>query len=311
MDCYFAPLEGITDEIFRSAHHTIYPGMEKYFTPFIAPNQNHKFKPRDIRGVLPENNKGLMLVPQILTNQAEQFVYTAEKLSQYGYQEVNLNLGCPSQTVAAKGKGAGQLADTEKLNMFLEEIFRKCPIDISIKTRLGIEQTEEIFDLVEVYNQYPVKELIIHPRVKNEHYKNHPHMDAFYNAAKKCKSSVCYNGDIVCIADMEKVAGLFPQISKVMIGRGLVRNPGMCCSITTDAIDFKKLRQFHDLLLDGYCELLSGETNVLYKMKEIWSYMITVFTGQLTYVKKIQKVDTLAAYRAVISLLFQEENVVM
>ena len=175
MKIYLAPLEGITGWIFRSAVHECFGGFDKYFVPFIKPNQMGHFSAREKKDILPDHNLGMYTVPQILTNRAEDFLRTAKKLEEYGYSEVNLNLGCPSRTVVTKGRGSGFLAYPEQLERFLDEIFDKCKIRISVKTRLGMDDPREFEYLLEIYNRYPMEELIIHPRVQREFYKNTPH----------------------------------------------------------------------------------------------------------------------------------------
>ena len=196
MKIYLAPLEGITGWIFRSAVHECFGGFDKYFVPFIKPNQMGHFSAREKKDILPDHNRGMYTVPQILTNRAEDFLRTAKKLEEYGYSEVNLNLGCPSKTVVTKGRGSGFLAYPEQLERFLDEIFDKCEIRISVKTRLGMDDPREFERLLEIYNRYPMEELIIHPRVQKEFYKSTPDLGAFAAAADSSRSPVCYNGDI-------------------------------------------------------------------------------------------------------------------
>ena len=184
MNIYLAPLEGITGWIYRGAVQKCFGGFDKYFIPFIKPNQMGRFSAREKKDILPEHNKGMHAVPQILTNCAEDFVQTAKKLEQYGYKEINLNVGCPSKTVVTKGRGAGFLAFPERLDLFLEEVFQNCPIDISVKTRIGTESGEEFPKLMDIYNKYPIKELIIHPRTQKDFYKNNCDSDAYW----KCDS---------------------------------------------------------------------------------------------------------------------------
>ena len=166
MKIYLAPLEGITGWIFRSAVHECFGGFDKYFVPFIKPNQMGHFSAREKKDILPDHNRGMYTVPQILTNRAEDFLRTAKKLEEYGYSEVNLNLGCPSKTVVTKGRGSGFLAYPEQLERFLDEIFDKCGIRISVKTRLGMDDPREFERLLTIYIRYPMEELIIHPRVQ-------------------------------------------------------------------------------------------------------------------------------------------------
>ena len=211
MKIYLAPLEGITGWIFRSAVHECFGGFDKYFVPFIRPNQMGHFSAREKKDILPEHNKGMRAVPQILTNRADDFLRTAEKLKDFGYEEINLNLGCPSKTVVTKGRGAGFLADPDRLDLFLEEIFGKCPVKISVKTRLGMEDASEFARLMEIYNQYPIEELIIHPRVQKDFYKNTPDLDTYAEAARSSRIPLCYNGDIFSKQDYEKLIAKFPD----------------------------------------------------------------------------------------------------
>ena len=157
---YFAPLEGISGYVYRKAYEHYFGGIDKYFIPFIKPNQKGKLSSREKNDILPMHNQGMCAVPQILTNSAEDFIKTAERLQEYGYEEVNLNLGCPSKTVVSKGRGSGFLAEPDRLNAFLEEIFNETPIRISVKTRIGKESPEEWIRLLEIYNQYPMEEFI-------------------------------------------------------------------------------------------------------------------------------------------------------
>ena len=199
MRLYLAPLEGITGWIFRSAVHECFGGFDKYFVPFIRPNQMGHFSAREKKDILPEHNEGMYTVPQILTNRPEDFIRTAHKLREYGYEEINLNLGCPSKTVVTKGRGAGFLADPDRLDAFLDEVFEKCAVRISVKTRLGMDEPEEFCYLLEIYNKYPMEELIIHPRVQKDFYKNTPDLKVFAEALAKSRNPVCYNGDIFTV----------------------------------------------------------------------------------------------------------------
>ena len=165
---YFAPLEGITTYIYRNLHHQKFGSMDKYFTPFVSPTSNHDFKSRAKKDVIPEHNQGIPVVPQILSNRSDEFVYTASRLIEYGYHEINLNLGCPSGTVVSKGRGSGFLAKPEELDRFLDDIFSQCEVPISVKTRLGRYSPDEFPDLLEIYNRYPIEELTIHPRIRDD-----------------------------------------------------------------------------------------------------------------------------------------------
>lgn len=307
MKYYFAPMEGITGYVYRNAHRKYFKDIDVYFTPFIVPTQNRVFSSREKNDILPEHNEGLDLVPQILTNKGEDFIWAAQELRTYGYKEVNLNLGCPSATVVSKGRGSGFLSDPDKLDHFLEEVFSAIDIDISIKTRIGKEHPEEFSQLLEIYNKYPLKELIIHPRVQKDFYKNEPNLSVFKEAVTGSKNTLCYNGNIVSAEDYKRLTDAFPTVDRVMMGRGLVTDPDLAGELQRgDALDKRMLKEFHDEVLAGYEKVISGDRNVLFKMKELWAYMIQRFEGGEKHAKKIRKSQTLVDYRSAIAALFGE-----
>ncbi len=245
--------------------------------------------------ILPENNKGMRLVPQILTNRAEDFLGTAEKLTYYGYGEINLNLGCPSKTVVSKGRGSGFLADPEGLDRFLDEIYSKAKVKISIKTRIGKDDPEEFLELLKIYNRYPAEELIIHPRIQTDFYKNKPNLEMFEEAVRTSKIDLCYNGDICSKEDAGMIQNRFPSVDTCMIGRGIIENPGLLSEIEgAGSPDRALIRRFHDRIYEEYRGTGMGDKNVLFKMKEIWCYMGRSFPGcekQLKRIKKAEKTD--------------------
>lgn len=330
MNLYFAPLEGITGYIYRNAHHSFYGGIDKYFIPFISPNQNRPLAPKEIRDVLPEHNRGMYAVPQILTNHAEYFLRAAEMLEkEYGYGEVNLNLGCPSRTVVSKGKGAGFLAKPAELDAFLREIFENVKIKVSVKTRTGMESQEEFGLLMEIFNRYPLHELIVHPRVQKDYYNNTPDWQTFAEALRESKNPVCYNGDIFSLEDYRRLKAEFQTVDRIMLGRGMLKNPALAEEIKAEEIkpaeaerirpgeigaeqrkaekakpeesnsmtvDRKRLKAFHDRLYHDYRQVMSGDKNVLFKMKEFWSYAENLFPEEKKLLKAIKKTTRLCDY---------------
>ena len=307
MKYYFAPMEGVTGYIYRNAYQKFFHNVDCYYTPFVAPTKNHYFSSREKNDVLPEHNQGLPIVPQILTNRAENFVRTARELRRMGYQEVNLNLGCPSGTVVAKRKGAGFLAEPAELEHFLQDIFAELSgeVDISIKTRIGIAQPEEFVELLDVYNQFPVKELIVHPRVQKDMYNNKPNWEVFAQCVQESKNPLCYNGDIFTVADYQRFCDAFPQVEAVMLGRGILRNPGLLDEIRYHKpLDMGVLRQFHDEILQGYEAAFSGDKPVLFKMKELWGYLLPLFPNSSDYAKKIRKVERISEYKGIVGNIF-------
>lgn len=310
MNFYLAPMEGLTGYIYRNAYHDFFHNIDKYFSPFIVTNQSGSFKTRELNDILPENNQGIVLIPQLLTNNANDFIQMSKKIEQLGYHEINLNLGCPSGTVVSKNKGSGFLAKREELDLFLDEIFSASITKISVKTRLGKEDPEEFYDLIEIFNKYPIEELIIHPRIQKDFYKNKPNMKMFREALILSKNPVCYNGDLFKIQNYNEFTADFKNVDTLMIGRGLIANPGLISNITNGIkIDKNLLRDFHNKIYDDYKKILFGDRNVLFKMKELWSYMILIFSENTAYAKKIKKSVRLCDYEDAVSSLFIEQDI--
>ena len=321
MKYYMAPMEGLTGYVYRNAYHKFFRPMDRYFTPFIA---NKKMSNGEIRDLLPEHNEGMHVVPQILTNRSEDFLAVAKEIAQYGYDTVNLNVGCPSGTVVAKGRGAGLLAEPEVLDHFLYEIFEGYAGKISVKTRIGMEDENEWQDILAVYEKYPLEELIIHPRVRKDFYKGKPRLDAFSYAMEESGHRLCYNGDICSAEDLHDRKERFPDLDRVMLGRGLLCNPFLIeMSKTADDVGRKtaddaahdhmqekkdRLYAFHQEILEGYIQIMSGDRNVLFRMKELWFYLGDCFTNADKYLKKIKKSERLVAYQAAVDALFHEQE---
>ncbi len=296
MNYYMAPMEGVTTDVYRRAYHKNFASFDKYFTPFIVPYEKPRFAIREIREIAPERNPGMNTVPQILTNDADGFLETVRKLKEYGYQEVNLNLGCPSKTVVNKGRGSGFLAEPEKLEHFLDQIFTRTDIKISLKTRIGKDDRTEFFRLFAIYEKFPLEELIIHPRIQTDYYQNLPDLEMYEYAEKNTNIRLCYNGDVNNFKDDAKIRECFPKTESIMLGRGVIRNPFLLKEIqgirkggSLDAIELKRMGQFHQDLVEGYLEICGTEKNVLYKMKEIWRSMEELFMDKPDHLMKIKK----------------------
>lgn len=304
---YAAPMEGITSYIWRNAHHHYYPGIKKYYTPFLSPKKKRGWTTREKNELLPEHNKNIPLIPQVLTNSAEAFVNMAQRLLELGYREVNLNLGCPSGTVVSKGKGSGFLKEPEELKHFFGQVFgaKELPIKVSVKTRLGVERPEEIMALIDIYNQFPVSEVVIHARVQKDMYKKPVRQEMFREAFQASRHPVCYNGDIFSAEDAGHFAKRFPEVKQVMLGRGLISNPQLQEMIEHHSgKDMIRLQLFHDEVCGGYEEIMSGDRNVLFKMKELCSYMFSDFSGAEKFAKRIRKCGSLSDYRGIVKEWF-------
>ena len=310
-----APMEGVTTYVFRNAYAKCYGEIDKYYTPFLSLFPNKEFDTKELREIAPEHNEGLYLVPQVLTNSGRDFRKAAKTLKSMGYDEVNVNLGCPSGTVTAKHKGAGMLKDKEQLRIFLEEIFADSPVAISIKTRIGVETEEEWEELLEVYSQYPLKELIVHTRVKEDYYKKPARPEMFTSAHKQFGNRACYNGDINNVRDYEQVCRIAGEpVTNVMVGRGLVMRPWMAGEIKgfreekrslDTREELERVKEFHDMIYAEYKVIQSGETNVLYRMKELWGYLINGFLEHEKEGKQIRKCKTLSEYEGIVGRIWQ------
>lgn len=310
MKYYCAPMEGLTGYIYRNAHKDFFNNIDKYYSPFISANQSSSFKSRELNDILPENNQGLVLVPQLLTNNAKDFTSTSKKIKLMGYEEINLNLGCPFGTVVSKNKGSGFLSKPKELDLFLEEIFTQSVTKISIKTRIGKDQPEEFYHLLEIFNRYPIHELIIHPRIQKDFYKNKPNLKIFNEVQRISKNPVCYNGDIFTVNAYKDFTAGFPGIDSLMAGRGLLVNPGLIKDIKHNIkLDKNSLKDFHDKVYYGYQEILFGDVTVLHKMKGLWFYMISVFSNNEKYAKRIKKSTKLSDYEQAVSSLFKEQSI--
>lgn len=307
---YLAPLEGITGYIYRNALEKYFPGADRYFTPFIAPDQNKLLRTKETRDVLPENNHVPELVPQILTNNAQHFIQTAQVLRDMGYEEINLNLGCPSAPVVSRRRGSGLLAFPEDLDRLLGEIFDGIDIKVSVKTRIGSEDANEAAALMEIYRKYPLSELIIHPRTQKQLYRGRADQELFGQLLGSFPFPVCYNGDLLTQTDYETFTEKYPRTEYVMLGRGVIADPGLFHRIRTgETTSRKRLREFHDEILAGYREAFGEDRNAMFRMKEIWIYMFRLFPDCEKYAKKLKKAQSLAQYQCAVDAIFEQEMI--
>ena len=300
MRYYFAPMEGLTDSIYRRAHHKYFSGVDRYYMPFLSPTIHRSLTHREDRELPMADSEAFAAVPQVLTKVADDFLWAAQVCRDWGYDEVNLNVGCPSGTVVSKGKGSGMLRDTDALNRFLDEIFHGSVLPISVKTRLGLESPEEFPAILDIYNQYPIKELTIHPRVRKQFYNGSVDMDMFRYAAENSKNPLCYNGDLTSAEQINAVSLEFPMVESVMIGRGLVADPGLLCGGT----DVAALEQFMNALLAEYTVSFGGSRNAMFRLKENWGLLHTRFEGVDKLWKKLRKTTDLTEYKTITAEIF-------
>ena len=300
MQYYFAPLEGLTDSIYRNLHHKYFPGVDRYYTPFFSPTIHRVLTQRESRELPPADTLDACVIPQVLCKVAEDFVWMAHQCADLGYTQVNLNLGCPSGTVTAKGKGSGMLRDPESLDAFLEGIFRDAPLPISVKTRIGFSDPAEWQRLLEIYNQYPICELTVHPRVRTAFYAGQVDLQAFEYAVQNAKMPLCYNGDLRSLEQANTVAKQF-KVNAVMIGRGLIADPGM---LTPGGTTMSQLETFYKELTQAYVETFGGARNAMFRMKEHWGMLQKSFVGGEKLFKALRKTTDLLEYNSITQQIF-------
>lgn len=300
MHYYFAPMEGLTDSVFRRLHHRYFPGVDRYYMPFLSPTVHRSLSHKEERELPPADSVNFAAVPQILTKNAEDFLWAAQVCRDQGYDEINLNTGCPSGTVVAKGKGSGMLRDAEALDAFLDAVFQKTPLPVSVKTRLGLESPEEFPAILEVFNRYPIRELTVHPRVRKQFYDGQVDGEMFAYAMKHSKIPLCYNGNLFTLSQISALQAQYPQLPAVMLGRGLIADPGMLSGGT----DIALLERFMNELLEIYEADFGGSRNAMFRLKEHWSYLHTRFAGSDRLWKRLRKTTDVSEFRSITREIF-------
>ena len=304
---YLAPLEGVTDAVFRQTHHTCFGGVSKYFIPFVSPTQNLVFTSRDLSAVAPEHNIGVPAVPQLLAKDAALFNWAAGELAELGYSEVNLNLGCPSGTVVAKEKGSGLLRNPDRLEAFLANVCERSPLPVSVKTRVGIANGDEYGELLALFCRCGIAELIVHPRVQKDFYSGAPRQELYGKTLELAPFPVAYNGDIFTLGDYDALLAAYPQTRHVMIGRGIVANPALARMIRGGAgLTREELERFHDKLYESYTDDMGG--NAVFRMKEWWSYAEHAFADPPSVHRIMRKTRRADEYEAAARKIFSTES---
>ena len=337
MNILLAPLEGITTYVYRNALNKYYGGIDCYYTPFLTATH---LKGREKRDVLPANNPELNLVPQILTNEPETFLCIADQLAELGYKKVNLNLGCPSGTVISKKRGAGFLTEPKSLYAFLDKVLNNLNgVELSLKTRIGFEFLSEWEDLLDIYKSFPLSEIIIHPRLRNELYAGNVHIEEFQKAFERIPDStnIIYNGDITSIKSLMQVINAIREVApdyperhdfSVMVGRGIIRNPELAKVLKDYTVsssedvspeayisaanrplvypkisDMNTFRKFMNEIMENYITEMSNEKHVVMKMKELWIYFAEGLGMDKKLLKEILKTSRLPEYKSIVQMI--------
>jgi len=274
--------------------------VDRYYMPFLSPTIHRQLTHKEDRELPMADSVVFSAVPQVLTKVPEDFLWAARVCLDRGYDEVNLNIGCPSGTVVSKGKGSGMLRDPAGLDRFLEEIFARSPLPISVKTRLGLEKSEEFPAILEVLNQYPIKELTVHPRVRKQFYDGSVDMEMFDYAVKNSRNPLCYNGDILNLQQAKELQETYPEIQSLMIGRGLIADPGMLSGVTDKAV----LEGFMKELMEVYEVEFGGSRNAIFRLKENWGFLHNRFEGCDKLWKRLRKTTDAGEFKSITAEIF-------
>ncbi len=304
-----SPLQGFTDFRFRNAFNKYFGGIDTFYAPYIRLNGKLEIKPAHKRDILPENNTDLELIPQIMTNDADEFIFVAKYVQELGYNELNWNLGCPYPMVTKRGMGSGLINNPTKINSILEKVYAESNIIVSMKMRMGYKNSEEILQVLPILAQYPIKNIAIHARIGKQLYKGEVDLDSFQRCVDNTDHKLYYNGDITSLAGFNEIAARFPMIDHWMIGRGMIADPFLPGLIKSNTSEYPENRidifsKFHDTLFHDYSQVLSGPNHIIMKMFHFWEYFMTSFPNALKGLKKIKKAKSISAYEnAVNSIL--------
>lgn len=305
-----APLRGVTDAVFRNAFQNHFDGVGEAVAPFVTSLKGRRIKPSHLRDLAPERNRSLSVVPQILSNDADEFITLANTLEDMGYREINWNLGCPYPMVAKKMRGSGLLPHADVIDRLLDKILTGFHGRLSIKTRLGRFYADEMDRLIPVFNRYPLFRMIVHPRTGVQMYTGTVDLNAFAICLERISHPVVYNGDIHDLAIFSRLFDRFPEVDQWMLGRGLIADPFLPEKIQTGTPDIHRRKErfaaFHDDLLSGYHALFSGPGHVLDRMKGLWGYFSGGFEDGTRLLQRIRKARSLDRYRQRVDQAFSQ-----
>ena len=308
-----SPLQGFTDFRFRNAFHKYFGGIDTFYSPYIKLNGKLVIKGSYERDILPENNTTLEVIPQIITSDADEFLFVAKYVQELGYKELNWNLGCPYPMVAKCGMGSGLIKNTDQIEHILKRVHNETDIIVSMKMRMGYENPTEILDVFPILDQYPIKNIAIHARIGKQLYKGGVDLDSFQNCLAHTKHKLYYNGDITSVAKFQEMQERFPSINHFMIGRGLIADPFLPSMIKNNTTEYPKNRfeifeAFHDTIYQEYDAYLSGPTPIRMKMLGFWEYFSESFSNPQKTYKKIKKAGNSKNYEIAVNEIFKGEK---
>jgi len=300
---YFAPLQGYTDAAYRNAHNLYFGGIDRYYTPFVRIEKD-AFRNKDIKDIAIENNHVPNLVPQLIASETDEMQRIVQLFVENGYNEIDINLGCPFPLMVKKKKGSGLLPYPEKIKELLNTINQYPEIQFSIKMRLGLQSPTECLELLPVLNDTPLKHITMHPRLGTQQYKGDVDLVGFNLFYEKCTRPLIFNGDILNVEDINKIRKLYPDLAGIMIGRGLLINPALALEYQNgeelSADEFKeKMMQMHENIYEHYRNRLEGgDAQILNKMKTFWEYPYPGLDRKIK--KRIHKCTRLDKYKGII-----------
>lgn len=306
------PFQGITDAPFRNVFKKHFGGIDKFYTPFFTGIQKDHAKNMQVEEIDPRFNDVKTLTPQILSTDAEEILRFASQCKELGYKEINLNMGCPFPRVANKKRGSGLLPYPEKIDTMLCRVFEKIEVGFSVKCRLGYVNPDEIYPVLEVFNKYPLSELIIHPRIGKQLYKGEADVKRFAELMPLIKAPLVYNGDIVSTESFECIREQVQLVNEFMLGRGLLANPFLAEEIK-GSCQAKDVDRLYNYVIDLYEDRLrhaGGSPKVLGRMKELWSYLMNSFDEPQDIWRKIKKINALREYEEAVETVFREHTLI-
>lgn len=308
-----SPLQGFTDFRFRNTFSKYFGGIDSFYAPYIRLDGKLEIKPAYERDILPDNNKNSAIIPQIMTKDADEFLFVASYVQKLGYKELNWNLGCPYPMVTKRGMGSGLIKNPAKIDEILHKVHEASDIKVSVKMRLGYDSNEEIFQVLPILNKYPLESIAVHPRIGKQLYKGRVDLDAFQRCIDSTSHLLYYNGDITTVTQFNKLVKRFPSINHWMIGRGIIADPFLPAMIMSNTTTYPENRidifsKFHEALFYEYSQALSGPSHLMMKMLLFWEYFSIAFLNSPKGLKKIKKAKTIIAYHEAVKEILDKER---
>lgn len=308
-----SPLQGFTDAIFRNAQQKYFGGIDTFYAPYIRFNRKMIIKGSYQRDLNPEVNTSLHLIPQIMTADADHFIFVIKYIQSLGYTELNWNLGCPYPMVTKSGMGSGLICNTKQIDHILDRAHSETDITISMKMRLGYDSPSEILESFTILDKYPLKNIAIHARLGKQLYKGSVDLEAFQKCIDVAKHTLYYNGDITSVAQFKAMRERFPSIQHFMMGRGLIADPFLPSMIKTDNTQYPTERwdifkAFHDTIYEQYDAILSGPMPIKMKMLGFWEFFSRATQHPQKAYKAIKKASNPFKYKQAVAEILASQH---